>query len=134
MSWSLRSILIIASLATSVYVIRKIRKSQMKIESSIYWFFFSIMIMIFSFFPKVAYIAADLMGIESPANFIYLLMIFLLLVKVFSLSIKNSQLEYKLSVFAEEFAIYRNEMSDERDAKRGIEENEKSVCSGDDLQ
>lgn len=110
MSIYLRLLLIIGSLLASIYAVRKIRKSQMKIENAIYWFGFSALTIFFSFFPNIAILLATLIGIESPANFIYLIMIFLLIVKVFSLTVKNSQLENKLSVLIQEVAIWRNEL------------------------
>lgn len=108
MSIYLRLLLMIFALSSSVYVIRKIRKSQMKIEGAIYWIVLVIMILLLSIFPGIGIKIAGWIGIESPANLIYLVMIFMALEKIFSLSVKVSQLEYKLSILAEETAIWKN--------------------------
>lgn len=114
MSLCLRIILIIASLFSSFYVVKKIRKSQMKIEAAMYWIFFVILILILSVFPNICYVLARWIGIESPANLIYLLMIFIALGKNFSLSVKNSELEYKVSILAEEMAIWKNQVENSK--------------------
>lgn len=116
MSIYLRILLIVFAAGFSVYVIRKIREAQMKIEGAIYWMALVCMIMILSIFPEIGIFVADWIGIESPVNFVYLVVIFMALEKIFSLSVKNSQLEYKLGVLAEEIAIWRNQM--EKDEKR----------------
>ena len=112
MSTSLRIILIALSLIACIYSIKKIRKSQMKIETSVIWFFFACCILIISIFPKIIYALGDLLGIQSPANLIYLIMIAICLYNTFSLSIKNSQLEYKLTILAEETAILRKQLEE----------------------
>ena len=110
MSLCFRIILIFASLTSAIYVIRKIRKSQMRIGDSIYWIFFIALVVFLSMFPNVVLFLAKWIGIESPANLLFLLMIFLSIGKIFFLSIKNSQLEYKICVLTEEIAIWRNQL------------------------
>lgn len=93
------------SVGTFSYVLRKIRKSQMKIEDAIFWILVSIAILIMSIFPKLIFKIAYKLDIESPSNFVYLLFIFILLIKVFTQSIKISQLEYKINSLSQEIAI-----------------------------
>lgn len=109
MSIYLRVLLIVFAVGFSIYVIRKIREAQMKIEGAIYWIVLVFMILVLSIFPEIGISIADWIGIESPVNFIYLVIIFMALEKIFSLSVKNSQLEYKLGILAEEIAIWRNQ-------------------------
>ena len=89
MSVYLRVILIVASIIFATYVVRKIRKSQMKIGDSIYWIFLVFFIVLLSIFPTICYHLADYIGIESPVNLIFLLVIFVLMGKIFSLTVKN---------------------------------------------
>lgn len=105
MSPQLRILLIIVSFLTTIFVLRKIRKSQMKINDAIPWIVMPIMLLLLSFFPQIASFVAVLLGIESPVNFVYLFVIFLLIIMIFSLSIKLSKLEYKLTCLVEEVAI-----------------------------
>lgn len=121
MSVILRVLLIIAGIVSYMYVIRKIRKSQMKIESAMYWVFLAGIILIISIFPQIIMWMADIVGVESPVNLLYLLMIFLVLWKLFSLTVRNSQLENKVNLLAEELAIWQKKVeekqSEEQDTK-----------------
>lgn len=112
MSLALRIILIVMAILSFVYFIRKIRKSQMKIEDAIYWTVFSIMIIVLSIVPELVIFVADAIGVESPVNFLFLAIIFLILLKLFSMSIKISQLENKVSVLTEEIAIKNKQLEE----------------------
>lgn len=100
------------AVGTFAYVLRKIRKSQMKIEDAIFWILVSIAILIMSIFPKLIFEIAYRLNIESPSNFVYLLFIFILLIKVFTQSIKISQLGYKINSLAQKMAIEEKEIND----------------------
>lgn len=116
MTAMLRVFLIVASALTMAGIMHKIRRSKMRIEDSIYWVLFSLILLGFSLFPGVAYCLADLAGIYSPSNFIFLLVIFLLLVKTFSMTVRISQLETKLKELVQHMALeeeQRNRTNDE---------------------
>lgn len=109
----LRIMLIVFSLLTSYYLLKKIRKSQLQIEDSLFWIAFSFSIALLSIIPAIAIKMSEIIGIESPANFVFLVIIFILLIKVFRLSIKISQLEHNVRILAQEIAIYEsNELFD----------------------
>lgn len=123
MSAILRILLIISGIVSYIYVIHKIRKAQMKIESAMYWVFLAGLILILSIFPQIVMWLADLVGVESPVNLLYLLMIFLVLWKLFALTVKNSQLENKINILTEELAIRQTQKENERIEEK--QENEK---------
>lgn len=112
MSLFLRLILMGVSLLSCVYVIRKIRKSKMKIESSISWFFFAVVIFLLSVFPDIVIVVSNWIGIQSPTNLIYLIMIFITIGTTFSLSIKLSMQEHKINILTEEIAILRKQLEE----------------------
>ncbi len=105
MSYYLRLLILLASIVTLFYVLRKIRKAQIQIADSLFWVFLSIVFVIMGTFPQVVYFLTRLMGFQAPVNLIFLVMIFILLLKVFSSSIKISQLENKLDSLVQEIAI-----------------------------
>lgn len=123
MSIILRTLLVIAAVVSYVYVIHKIRKAQMKIEGALYWVFLASLILLLSIFPVSIIWLADLIGVDSPVNLLYLLMIFLVLWKLFSLTVKNSQLENKINVLTEELAI--RQLQQEKQNKIEESNNEK---------
>ena len=106
----LRIVLIIVCFLTCYYALYKIRKSQMQIEDSIFWILFSIALVIISIIPDIAYFLANLLGIGSPVNFVFLAVIFIMIFKVFSMSIKISQLEYKIRNLVQQIAINNYEL------------------------
>jgi len=105
MSLTIRVLLVIVSLLTLWYVQRKIKKSQLQLEDSIYWILVSVCLVTISIFPQLAFVLSQMLGFQSPINLVFLIIIFILLIKVFTLSIKVSQLESKLVTLVEELAI-----------------------------
>lgn len=126
MTMVLRGVLILMSLLVLVIMVRKIRQSRAKIEDSMFWVFFALLLVVFSIFPQAANWLSDLVGTMSTANFIFLLMIFLLLVKCFSMSMRISQLETKLKELVQRIALDDNELEQvlKKEAKKDEKQQE----------
>lgn len=105
MSIVLRAALILVSLLTFMIIVKRIRNAKVQIEYSLFWIVFSAGLLILAFFPDLAGFAAKILGIQSPANFIFLFMIFVLFIHQFLNSIKISQMENKLRELTQELAI-----------------------------
>lgn len=105
MTLALRIVLISASVFVSFYALGKIRKAQLNIDDAFYWIFVSVILLVMSIFPVVPTYLATLIGIESPANFVFLVMIFLAFVKMFSLSIDFSIQKYRLNKLVQKIAL-----------------------------
>ena len=121
MSFTLRICLLIAALVTAVWILRKIYKCKVKLEDAIFWFCMAVILAILGLFPNIAYILADLIGIQAPVNLIFLLMMALMIEKMFTLSIKVSQLEDKITVLSAELALRSHDV-DERIKRIEIKE------------
>lgn len=117
----LRMVLIMMSVATTFVIIRKIQKSQMRIEDSIFWIGFSFMLILFSVFPQIVFVMSELSGTQTPVNFIFTFIIFVLIVRMFSMTMRISQLETKLRNLVERLAIEENLT---KEAARDGEKNE----------
>lgn len=85
-----------------------------KIEDSVFWVFFSFMLILLSLFPQIAYWLAGVLGIQTPVNFIFLSILFALILKIFKLSLRISQLESKQQDFVQRYAIDHVEEDDRR--------------------
>ena len=109
MSLTLRILLIVFSVLVMFFVLRKIRKTDFVIEDSFFWIIFCLVLLVMSIFPNLCYLAAKFLGIESPSNLIFLVVIFLLLVKVFLLTVKVSKMQMKLNNLIQKYAIDSNE-------------------------
>ena len=98
-------ILIVASVITLMFVLRKIKKSQFKIGDTLYWLFFCLFLLAMSVFPKAVSWISNLIGFEASSNFIFVAIIFLLLVKIFLLDARVSKNEDKLTKLSQKYAI-----------------------------
>lgn len=105
MSTTMRILLFVAAAVTAVWILHKIRKSKVKMEDSIYWLFFAGVLLIMGLFPELTYRLSTVFGVQSPANLVFLVIIFLLLEKIFTLSIIVSQLEEKVTILTAETAL-----------------------------
>lgn len=107
MTTGMRIFLIIGSVLSCAYVLRKIRKSKMKTENSIFWIFFSVVLVLLGIFPGIADWLAHLLGVQSTVNLVYLIIIFLLLLRVFMQDQKAARTEAQLVHLIQTYAIDR---------------------------
>ena len=120
MTTMLRIVLICASVLTTALMIHKIRQSKVQIEDSLFWVFFSIILIIFSVFPRSADMISRLVGTYSTSNFIFLFMTFLLLVRVFSMTMRISQLETKLKELVQMVALEQEKAKEQKKDDGGV--------------
>lgn len=109
MTMTLRLLLLVVSLITGIWILTQIRKSKVKIEDSVFWLLFSLLLVAMSLFPDLVELAADLVGVTSPSNLVFLAIIFILMIKIFRLSLRLSQLESRLQTFAQTYALQTSE-------------------------
>ena len=109
MSIQIRVILILISGLTMYYIIKKIRESKLEIEQSLFWIVFSTLIILMSIFPKCVYWLTDMLQIQSPVNFVFLLIIFILIIKSFLLTLQLSRLENRFKTLVQEIALKEKE-------------------------
>lgn len=121
MSDTLRVLLFFSALITGGWIFYKIRKLQVKMQDAIFWVVFAVILFVLGIFPEACYWLTERLGIMSPANLIFLVIIFLLMEKVFTLSIIVSQLEEKIAVLSAEIAL-RSNASDKR-----LDENDRAL-------
>ena len=134
MTFMLRIVLIIVSMATTALIMRRIRQSKLQIEDSIFWIGFSFILILFSIFPQIPAILARMAGTYTTANFIFLSVIFLLIVKMFHMSIKMSQLESRVKELVQEMALEENRRMAEKSNKTEAGVNAESrTGKGEDL-
>lgn len=113
MSIVLRSILILASVGTCIFISRKLKKSQVNRYEMSFWIVLSGLLIVISIFPGIIDLLCHILGIYSPVNTVFLIIIFSLLIKLFLLHVKLSKLEHKVMDLVEELAIEKK-MNDEK--------------------
>ena len=108
-----RILLIVVSLFTTYYILKRIRQSKLQIEYAIFWILFSGVLIVFSLFPWLVSLFTRMIGMQLPVNFIFLLFIFVLMVKLFFTTIELSSLENKVKDLTQELALEEKERRDE---------------------
>lgn len=91
MTLTLRVVLVLVSLMTLLFVMRKVRSSKIRLEDSMAWILFSGALFVLSVFPGIFDFLAELAGVYSTVNFVFLFFIFVLLILCFSLNMKVSK-------------------------------------------
>ena len=109
MSVIFRLLLMAGAVFEFILVIRMIRKSAMSISDSIFWFGFAFLLLLLAAFPGIAFLASELLGIESPVNLVYLVIIALLIHRVFKLYVRLSEVNDKLTRLAQDLALRDHE-------------------------
>lgn len=109
MTLTLRIVLFLVSLLTLTFVIRRVRSSKVRLEDSIVWFLFAGILFLLSIFPDVFSLLADIAGVYSTTNFVFLFFIFVLLVICFNLSMRISQADTKIKELTQLLAIEKFE-------------------------
>ncbi len=109
-----RAILIVVSLFTTYYILKRIRQSKLQIEYAIFWILFSGVLIVFSLFPWLVSLFTRMIGMQLPVNFIFLLFIFVLMIKLFFMTIELSTLENKVKDLTQELALEEKARAEEQ--------------------
>ena len=115
MSWSMRILLLLGSVMTAVYVLRKVRKSKMRTEASVFWLLFSVVLVLLGLFPEMEFGVSAGLGIRSAASFVYLVVLFLLIIKLFLMDHQIAKLQDQLIHVAQHIAM--EELEEEKKAQ-----------------
>lgn len=121
MGFVLRLLLIFASLFTTLYILKRIRQAKLQIEYAIFWLLFAVVLIVMSIFPSLMIMLTRAVGMQSPINCVFLVVIFTLMLKIFMQTIEHSQLEDKVKQLTQRLAIEEKLRQDEK--KEAMEEN-----------
>lgn len=117
MSIVLRIVLILGALLALSIVVRKVRKSKIRIADSVYWVCAAVLLLVLAIFPQIAYFFSGLLGFLSPSNFVFVVVIALMLLKLFNLACDVSRLTDKVEQLSQEVALNKKERGDSRENK-----------------
>ncbi len=105
MTTSLRVVILLVALLNMFLVVKDIRKGKIQIEYSVFWVIFSFLLVVIAIFPQICYWASELIGIQSPSNFVFAFMLIVLLLRNFTLSKEVSQLNVKITELAQSITL-----------------------------
>lgn len=109
MSITLRIVLFMGSVIAFILCVRKIKKSELKIENSIIWLLGSILLILMSVFSDAVTWVSKSLGFEAPVNFVLLCTIAFLLIETFLDNIRISNLNEKVKNLNHYIALKENE-------------------------
>lgn len=114
LSWPLRILLFLGSVVVFTIISLCIRNRRIQLKDGIFWVAFGFLLILVSVFPVLAVWASSILGIQSPSNCVFLILIFLLGCHQFFLTIRISRLEIKNNQLVQNIAIYRKLEDEEK--------------------
>lgn len=105
MPTSIRIFLILGAVVTTYYFGMQVKKGKVEIQHSLFWLLFSLFLVLASIFPSGIIFIAKQLHFQSPANFLFLMIIFVLFLKEFLLTIQLSKLEERHKNLTQKIAL-----------------------------
>lgn len=96
MSIVLRVFLIVSSVISFIFCIRKIKQSKLKVTNSAIWLCGSLCLILMAIFSDAVAWIANKLGFVAPVNFVFLVIIGFLLIQNFIDNIRISNLNDKI--------------------------------------
>ena len=120
MSLLFSATLLISALLIFWLILRKIRRSEVTIADSTFWFLFALSLVLMGVFRQIPFFFAGIFGIESPANFVFAYVIAVLILREFYSTVEISQLRARVRGLAQKEALRKMVVGseDEMMAKR----------------
>ena len=106
MQIGLRILLIVGAICMLCFVLKRIRCSQLQTNDAVFWFIFAGCLVVISVFPQIIYWLCALLGIESPANLVFLLVIAIVIVKLLAVSVELAQTRNKVNRLVQHVALH----------------------------
>lgn len=101
--------LLIGAISAFWLVLRKIRKAEVTIADSTFWFLFALSLVLMGAFRQIPFFFANVFDIESPANFVFLYVIAVLIIREFYTTVEVSQLRAKMRSLVQREALLEAE-------------------------
>lgn len=111
-----------ASLLVLLFVFYLLRRGVLREKFAVFWLLVAVALIVMAVFPSLVAAAAQLLGVQVPANLLFFLTAVLLLLVSVQLSYEISRLEAKTRRLAEELALLRDavrDLAEKRDGDSG---------------
>jgi hypothetical protein len=105
------SIVVVAIL---FFVFEMLRRQKLREKYAVLWIIIGLGTLLLAAFPRLLELASTLVGIQVPANLLFIMTLVLLVGVCLHLSQEQSQAEDEVRILAEEVAILRSEILDIR--------------------
>ena len=111
--WALRIKLIAVAILFMVIVFRAVNKKRLQMKYSVIWVIISAGMISVAFFPQIVSVLIVLLGIETPANFVYLVGLLAAMTLCFSLTITVSKQSEEIKRLTQEISIEKHKRENE---------------------
>lgn len=119
MGVELRVALVAGALFLLFYVFKKVRSTPVQVTDTIFWFLSAVVLVLLAIFPDIAFVCADLLGIQSPANFIFTVLVAALIIRVFLSSMEIAVLKNRVNELSQEVALKERALQTDKVEVRG---------------
>lgn len=109
MTLGLRILLIAGALLMLAFVLLKIRKAQLQTNDAVFWFLFAGCLVLVAIFPQIIFWMTYLIGIQSPANLVFLLIVAILIIRLLNISVENTQLKQRIERLTQFVALHHRD-------------------------
>ncbi len=116
----LRIELLAAALLFFVYVFHTVNKRKLLVKYSLLWLAIGLAVLLVALFPQIVFKVTALVGIETPSNLIYFLVIVFLLFICFSLSVSASKQTEKMKQIVQAVSL-QQAYAEQRDRDGGCD-------------
>jgi hypothetical protein len=99
-----------AAIVTTVFIVELLRRGILREKFAALWLVVSVGVLVMAAFPRIVTWAADVVGVQVPANLLFFLTAILLLLVSVQLSYEVSRLEARTRRLAEEVALLREDV------------------------
>ena len=98
-------VLVACAICAFAYILRKIRKSEITIADSTFWFLFAASLVLLALFPQIAFFFSEALQIQSPSNFVFLYVIAVLVIREFLSTVELAKLRARLTTLTQREAL-----------------------------
>jgi hypothetical protein len=105
MTPSLRIAVLVIGLLFTSYVFSLLIRRKLTEKNSIIWLIWTLVVLIFSFFPPLLNILSTLLGVDYPPTLLFLCTIFILLIILLHNSIQISNLTNQVRELTQQYAV-----------------------------
>jgi hypothetical protein len=114
---TLRILLIAGAVLTLAFFCLQIRKKRLQIDYAIFWSLFSAFLVLIAVFPDIVIWCAETLGFASPANLVFLVIMFFLVLRLFSLTLKLSKLNQQVETLTQKLAIHETDHGEKTECR-----------------
>lgn len=113
MSTRIRILLIVGTILFFLMLLNVIRKDKLTLDVACFWIVLSLILIVMAIFPDIPMSFGSLIGIMSPTNALFIVLIFILLCLIFFMLVKISELEKKINNLVQRYAIDQEEKKED---------------------